>query len=232
MAFFYHATIRVDGILWYHTSARPESMGYIHLMLPVFHNYGFVLALAGYVADPDVGYSSIGGKTLYKQPLDLFHRFGIYSYPLYTVKAVQQTIFLSAKGEGFVEAKGKGRFAYPDIARNTVLLPGSILETLIISEYKLPSRLITRIGSKRAGTLHIRLYPVTPKVAENSRVTHYYNLGDVVETSGGIVIINHPAGDIAFLGTASKAYIYSINQGTTRRKTITLPALKYERSLS
>ena len=232
MTFFYHASIRVDGILWYHTSARPESMGYIHLMLPVLHNYGFILAIAGYVVDPDAGYSSISGKTMYKRPLELFHKYGLYSYPLYTVKAVQQTIFLSAKGEGFIEAKGKGRFAYPDIARNTVLLPGSILETLVISEYRLPSKLVTRIGSKRAGTLHIRLYPITPKIVENRQVTHYYNVSDVVETTGGIVIMNHPAGDIAFLGTASKAYIYTINKGTTRHRTIILPSLRSEGSLS
>ncbi len=202
MPYFYHAVFRVHGLLWYHSTARtitaPKS--YSHSLLPVIHNYGLTLGLAGYLADPDVGYVSVFGVTKYKPPVELYKRYGIYAYPALVTKAILTELFMSGIGEALVDVKAVGRLAYPDTTKNVVLMPGSELETLIISEYRLPSALVLRMGAKRYGVLRARLVEVRPKTVSAVTASHPYNMSDVEPIPGSVVLLKHPAGDIAYMG--------------------------------
>jgi hypothetical protein len=131
---------------------------------------------------------------------------------------------MSAIGESLVDVKKEGRLAYPDLTRNTVLMPGSILETTVISEEKLPENIILRIGSKRYGVLKAKLHPVRPEVITYCEFSHPYNLLDVEPVKSPAVIMKHGAGDIAYLGTGT-CLKYHTRYGN-RRKTVTTPILK------
>lgn len=225
MTYYYHATARVDGLLWYHDSARPASQYYVHHIRPVMHNYGITLALAGYIADPDVGYTSIFGVTRYKPPIELFKRFGVYAYPLVVARAILGEVLVSGLNEAIVTIRGRSRLAYPTFSKNVVLMPGSILETLVVSEERIPNTLFTRIGAKRSGVLKIELQGVKVEYLDNAEVTRPYNTADTVRVSGSTVILQHPAGDIAAYGVASEAIAYSIGR-RGRRKKIVVPPLR------
>lgn len=225
MPYYYHADIRVDGMLWHHTTATVLSNMYVSLPHLVFHNYGFTLALAGLDVDPDVGYASLFNITKYKRPLDLYKRYGVYAYPLLVGKAIAKDVTMAATGEGYVTIRGRTRLAYPFFTRNIVLMPGSALTTFIISEEKMPEKLAVEIGAKRGGTLLVRLKPVNVSVKENIEVFHPFNLSDTVEVYNYTVLLKHPAGDIAVYGTASEGYSYRYPTGT-RVRTFTVPVLR------
>ncbi len=225
MTYYYHATIRVDGLLWYHDSARPASQYYVHHVKPVIHNYGFTLALAGYITDPDTGYASVFGVTRYKPPIQLFKRYGVYAYPLTVTRALLGEVLVSGLNEAIVTIRGRSRLAYPTFSKNVVLMPGSTLETLVVSEDKLPANQVVRIGAKRNGVLKVSMHRVNAEYLENAQTNRPYNTADTVETSGSTVILQHPAGDIAAYGVASEAIAYKIGkQG--RQKTIIVPSLR------
>ena len=160
MPYYYHAFIRVDGMLWHHSRSQPSTRFYISQPLPVFHNYGLTLALAGYIVDPNTGYVSRFGVTRYKRPVELFERFGVYAYPALVSKAILGEVLMAGNNEGTVMVRGQSRLAYPFFTKNVVLMPGSELETLIISEDKMPDRMVVRIGAKRSGVLRVTLKPV------------------------------------------------------------------------
>lgn len=225
MPFFYHAILRVDGMLWYHSTGRPTVGVYAHSPLPVIHNYGLTLELAGYIVDPDMGYASLFSVTRYKQPIQLYRRYGVYSYPAVVTKPLLRELIMSAIGEALVEVKRQGRLAYPDLTRNTVLMPGSELETLVMSQERLPEKLVLRIGAKRYGVLQARLYPVRPKFVDAGYVTHPFNVADSVKVDGFTVMLKHEAGDIGVLGRAVRALTYKIRRGN-RVKVVVLPVLR------
>lgn len=227
MVFFYHATMRVDGILWFHTVARTISNPklYSHTIIPFIHNYGLTLALAGYIVDPDVGYVSIFDVKKYKRPIDLYKKYGVYSYPAIATKTLVKDLFMSAIGEPLIEVKKEGRMAYPVTTRNTVLMPGSTIETLVVSRNKLPHRLVLRIGAKRYGVLKTELTEVTPKIIEDATVSHPFNVNDTQRVEDYVVVLKHEAGDVAILGRAERAFQYRVRMGR-RSKTVTLPCLK------
>ena len=226
MPHFYHALFTVHGLLWYHSTARtittPKS--YSHSLLPVIHNYGLTLGLAGYLTDPDVGYVSVFGVTKYKPPVELYRRYGTYAYPALVTRPLLSELFMSAIGEALVDIKAMGKLAYPDTTKNAVLMPGSELETLIISEYRLPSTLVLRIGAKRYGVLRARLVEVKPKTVSVVTASHPYNVSDVGPVPGSVVLLKHPAGDIAYMGT-SDCLSYTVRV-RSRAKRVFVPALR------
>lgn len=224
--FFYRAELRLKGFLWYHTLARATESFYTHSVVPVVHNYGLTLALAGYDADPAFGYVSIYGRKGYRSLLELFREHGVYAYPAIAKRAYTQEVIMSAIGESTVQAKGKGRLSYPDFTKNVVLAPGSILETLIVSEGELPSRFAVRIGAKRAGTLWVELTRVPVDIANNRKVTHPFNVNDVVRVDGYTVLLRHEAGDVGIFGVAEEAYVVPVRDSKT--KEVVVPALKLE----
>lgn len=226
MPYFYHAVMRVDGILWYHSLARPSSQFYIHVPIPVFHNYGLALALAGYIADPDAGYVSLFGVTRYKPPLELYERYGVYAYPAFPTKQVLGEILMVGQGEALVNVRGRGRLAYPVFTKNITLMPGSILETLVVSKKPLPKRFSVRYGAKRAGTLMVELRHVEPVVKNYYEVTHPFNVDDVVNVRDYVVLLHHGAGDVGAFGVASEAYVYEVWVSSSRKHMISVPVLK------
>jgi hypothetical protein len=218
--------MRVDGILWYHTQARPSSQFYIHLPSQVFHNYGLTVALAGYIVDPDMGYASLFGVTRYKSPLELYMRYGVYAYPAIPTRQVLGEILMAGQGEAIVNVRGRVRLAYPTFTKNIALMPGSILETLVVSREPLPRRLSIRYGAKRAGTLLIELKPVKPEIVEYHEVSHPFNVRDVEEVKGYVVLLTHGAGDVGAFGVATKAYMYETWISKRRKRKVVAPALK------
>jgi len=225
MPYYYHAFIRVDGMLWHHSRSQPSTRFYISQPLPVFHNYGLTLALAGYIVDPDTGYVSRFGVTRYKRPVELFERFGVYAYPALVSKAILGEVLMAGNNEGTVMVRGQSRLAYPFFTKNVVLMPGSELETLIISEDKMPDRMVVRIGAKRSGVLRVTLKPVRVRRVEHAAITHPFNLGDVVNVQGYSVLLPHGAGDVAAFGTAEQALEYRYTKHG-RRHRATVPVLK------
>ncbi len=232
MPYFYHADIRVDGLLWYHTRALPSTQFYISQPYPVIHNYGLTLALAGFIVDPDMGYASLFNLTRYKRPLELYYRYGVYAYPPLVVKALLGEVLMAAMNEGIATLRGRSRLAYPLFTKNTILMPGSQLRTLIIvsedraEDVGLPRKLVVRIGAKRGGVLRLRLQRVEPEFVENAVVSHPFNLLDSVRVDEYTVILPHPAGDIGVFGRASEALEYEIRVGRTRRVKVTVPVLE------
>ncbi len=225
MPHYYHAVMRVDGLLWYHTRAQPSTSFYISQPLPVFHNYGLTLALAGYIVDPDTGYVSKFGVTKYKKPLELLSRFGIYVYPAIVSKAILGEVLMAGNNEGNLMLRGQSRLAYPFFTKNAALLPGSVLETLVISEDRLPSKIVARIGAKRNGVLRITFDPVHVKRLEHVTVSHPFNVSDTVEVRGFSVLLPHEAGDIAVFGIASQALEYEyVKHG--RKHRVAIPAIR------
>ncbi len=219
--------MRVDGMLWYHSQARPSSQFYIHVPGMVFHNYGLTLALAGYIVDPDIGYTSVFNVTRYKSPIELYKKYGVYAYPAVPIKQIVKEVLMAGQGEAIVNIRGRGRLAYPTFTKNVVLMPGSELETPIISrEEFLPKRFVVRYGAKRAGTLLVNLKPIEPKIVEYHEISYPYNINDVVEVRDHVIVLPHKAGDIGALGVASKAYIYEVWRTSKKKQTIVVPALK------
>lgn len=225
MPHYYHASIRVDGILWYHSRSQPSSQYYISQPFPVFHNYGLTLALAGYIVDPDVGYASRFGVTKYKKPVELFKRYGVYAYPAIVSKAILGEILMAGNNEGLAMIRGQSRLAYPFFTKNVALMPGSELKTMIISEEKLPPKLVVRIGAKRNGVLLVRLKPVTLRKREYARTTHPFNMADVTGVKEYTALLPHDAGDIAVFGLAKEAIEYTyVERG--RKHKVVLPPIR------
>ena len=225
MPHYYHAHIRVDGILWYHSRSQPSSKFYVSQVSPVFHNYGLTLALAGYIVDPDTGYVSRFRATRYKKPLELFKRFGVYAYPALVSRAILGETLLAGNNEGTIMIRGQSRLAYPFFTKNVVLMPGSELETMVISEDKLPGKIVTRIGAKRGGVLRIAFKPIRVRNVDNQAVTRPFNLGDVSGVTGYSVLLPHDAGDIAVFGIAEKAIEYSYTRHG-REYRVVLPTIR------
>ena len=210
MPHHYYADIRVDGMLWYHYKSVPSSKFYISQPPPVIHNYGFILALAGYIADPDTGYVSKFNMKKYKKPKDLYKKYGIYAYPLLIVHPILGEVLMSGNNEGLLTLRGTTRLAYPTFTKNVVFMPGSKLRTVVISRDPLPRRLIVNIGARRAGVLLVKLVPIRPEIVNNALVTHPYNVKDTGPVYNQTIILPHPAGDVALYGVAEKAYKYTV----------------------
>ena len=223
--FFYHADLRVDGILWFHTRSQPASKFYVAQPGPVVHNYALTLALAGFIADPDTGYASVFGVTRYKPPRELLDRFGVYAYPALVVRSILGETLMAAMGEGVAALRGRSRLAYPFFTKVTALMPGSMLRTLVVSIRELPRRLVVRIGAKRNGVLLARLKPVRPRTVEYAAVTHPFNTADTVSVSGYTVLLSHGAGDVAVFGVAERAWEYRYHSGG-REHRVVVPALR------
>lgn len=225
MPYYYHADIRVDGMLWHHSKAQPSSQYYISQIPPVFHNYGLTLALAGLIADPDVGYVSKFNVKKYKKPSELYKRYGVYAYPPIVSKAVLGEMLMSGNNEGLLMIRGQSRLAYPFFTKNIVLMPGSKLRTLIVSDRELPRRVVVRIGAKRSGVLLINLTPIRPKVEKYVRITHPFNSEDVVRVTNYVTLQVHEAGNIGIFGIAEQAIKYRFKEGSRTHEVI-IPQLK------
>jgi len=219
MVFFYHASIRVDGYLWFHYRSQPSGDVYVAQPNYIFHNYGFTLAFNGFITDPDAGYASILNHTMYKKPSELFSRYGVYVYPPITTKALLREYTRAAQGEGNVSIRGRTRMAYPFFTKVVVYNPGSELEAFVISKEKLPSKFTLNVGAKRNGTLNVKLKPILNiNVVENAETNYPFNIADSVRVVNHMVVLPHAAGDIAFHGIADRAYVYTIEE--RGRKTI------------
>lgn len=225
MPHYYHADIRVDGILWHHFKAQPSSQYYISQIPPVIHNYGLTLALAGFIVDPDIGYASKFDFKKYKKPIELYRKYGVYVYPTLVSRTVLGEVLMAGNNEGLLMIRGQSRLAYPFFTKNVVLMPGSMLRTLVISEHPLPDRIVVNIGAKRMGVLHMRLTNIKPKIVEQTQVTHPFNTGDVVNVYNYTIIIAHEAGNVGMFGIAERALEYQLRVGK-RPYEVVLPLIK------
>ena len=225
MSHYYHADMRVDGTLWFHSQAQPSTQFYISQPMPVFHNYALTLALAGYIVDPDTGYVSRFGETRYKSPIEIFKRYGVYVYPAVVTRAVLGEVLMAGGNEGNILIRARSRLAYPFFTKNVLFLPNSALETLIISEDRLPHKVVVRIGAKRNGVLRIILNPVSVRELRYVTITHPFNLSDVVKVQGYTVVLPHGAGDIALFGIAERALEYEYRRYGRKQKVV-LPVIK------
>ena len=210
MPHYYHADIRVDGMLWHHFKAQPSSQYYISQIPPVIHNYGLTLALAGFIVDPDIGYASKFNVKKYKKPIELYRRYGVYAYPLLVSRTVLGEVLMAGNNEGLLMIRGQSRLAYPFFTKNVVLMPGSMLRTLVISEHPLPDKMVINIGAKRTGVLLVRLTSIKPQIVEQKQVTHPFNTNDVVNVYNYATVITHEAGNIGMFGIAERALKYQV----------------------
>ncbi|WP_460024330.1 hypothetical protein [Infirmifilum sp. SLHALR2] len=121
--------------------------------------------------------------------------------------------------------RGQGRLAYPVYTKVTILMPGSELRTLIISEHELPEYVVVEIGTKRRGVLRVRLHRVEPREEVNVEVSHPFNVADTVEVIGSTVLLPHEAGSVAAFGRATRGYTYLVQSGG-RSIRVSLPALR------
>lgn len=225
MPYYYHADIRVDGMLWHHFKAQPSSQFYISQIPPVIHNYGLTLALAGFIVDPDIGYVSKFNVKKYKKPVELYKRYGVYAYPPLVSRAVLGEVLMAGNNEGLLMVRGQSRLAYPFFTKNVVLMPGSMLRTLLISEHHLPSKMVINIGAKRMGVLIVRLTSIKPQIVEQTQVTHPFNTDDVVNVYNYATIMTHEAGNIGMFGVAERALKYQVGVGK-RLYEIVLPLIR------
>lgn len=226
MPHYYHADMRVDGMLWHHFKAQPSNQFYISQMPPVIHNYGLTLALAGFVVDPDVGYVSKFNVKKYKKPVELYKRYGVYAYPPLVSKAVLGEVLMAGNNEGLLMIRGQSRLAYPFFTKNVVLMPGSMLRTLVIADYELPNKIIVNIGAKRMGVLLVKLTRIMPQIVEQKQqVTHPFNTSDIVNVYNYTTVLTHEAGDIGMFGVAEHVIMYKIKIGN-RLHEVTLPVLR------
>jgi hypothetical protein len=198
--------LTLHGLFWFHTHAQPRDK-YVHVSLPIIHNYPLILAFLGKPVDSS--YVSIPGiKTLQVRPEDVWDKYGFYIYPAIGRKLFSKTITFSMSGTGYVVFKPRTRASIPDYTANQVFLAGSIFKTYMIlkNNAKRPETMIIRIGAKRYGVFSVRYkYVGLSEIRDygGEAITHPFNTRDC-PADNYYGVMKHYAGTIAISGSPKK----------------------------
>jgi len=199
--------LELHGIFWFHTYAQPRDK-YVHVSLPVIHNYPIMLALLGRPVESS--YVSVSGKiTRAENPSKVWKEHGFYVYPAIGRTILIRTLLFSMGDSGHMTLKTKTRAPVPDLATNQVYLPGSIFKTFILVKHgaspKLPG--FIRMGAKRYGVFQVkierRITGVIKEYVSGLEVSHPYNAEDCPSRSY-YGILRHYAGNIALTGVPER----------------------------
>ncbi len=201
----YEVVLEVHGYLWFHTVAVPTSIGWVHQVAPVIHNYPLILGFLGRLVEES--YANRISEPSYETIRRLIRKYSFYVYPAIVTKAITRRIQFTGIGEGHVSIRGKTRLTYPERGFNTLLLPGTTLKTYILAkeEFVIPEYI--RIGAKRTGLLKVKeLKTLKYNLSNYAEITHPANRFDA-EVKDGIILLAHRGGDVVVLGKTSKSII-------------------------
>ena len=215
----YMVKLVVHGYLWVHTVATPTSIGWIHQVVPVIHNYPLILGILGYPVEET--YANKLGEPTYRRTRDLIQTERLYVYPAIVKKLITRRIQFTGIGDGYASIRGKTRLSYPERGFNTVLLPGSELVSFIITERGIDSLpRYVRIGSKRFGLLKAKYKQVEYRVVSDSQITHPANTYDTQVLTGGLLLLRHKGGDIVSMCRVRRAIEVKVREGKKEGKVI------------
>lgn len=199
--------LELHGIFWFHSYAQPRDK-YIHITLPLIHNYPLTLAFLGLPVESS--YASVGNlitKRITAQ--DIWKSYGFYIYPAIAERSHIRTFTFSMGGTGYVAFKPKTRASVPDYTANQVFLPGSKFRTYVLlnPETKFTPPRIVRLGSKRFGVFYVKTRSTSlgtvKDYVQNQDLSHPFNVRECPsKTYYGI--LQHYAGNIAFSGIPLK----------------------------
>jgi len=199
--------LELHGIFWFHTYAQPRDK-YVHISLPVIHNYPIMLALLGRPVESS--YVSLSGKiTRAENPSNVWKERGFYVYPAIGKRILTRTLLFSMGDSGHMTLKTKTRAPVPDLAANQVYLPGSVFKTFILVNPDVSPELprIMRMGAKRYGVFQVNIVKrVIGRVKEYVpwlEIGHPYNAEDCPSRSY-YGVFRHYAGNIALTGVPER----------------------------
>ena len=201
--------LELHGIFWFHSIAEPREK-YVHVGLPLIHNYPLTLAFLGRPVDES--YVSIAYEI--KRSIDAraaWDQRGFYVYPATASRMYMRQVLFSMGGTGYLTVKAETRASVPDLTSHQVFLPGSVFRTYLVSrsrELGLPQ--IVRLGAKRYGVFKVHynyLGVSAPQVnADGKRATHPFNVRECPASSYHAVMSHH-AGDVAVTGVPKRVAI-------------------------
>lgn len=180
----YTARLELHGVLLFATEQRPslaEEGGAVISTGQFIHNYPLIYGLLGksveayavipslhFMAYEEMAESKFRPK-LAKGPLrytSIEEQLesivagrqggcdGVYVFPAYPLKVVARKFFMSAKGSGYAEFRGRLKTVYPRLVHYIALVPPSEFLTVVLTcGIELPRTLYVRIGMKRMGLL-------------------------------------------------------------------------------
>lgn len=193
--------LELHSVFWFHTLAQPREK-YVHMSLPLIHNYPLTLALLG--SPVEESYVSIAYNITKSVDAEkVWDDHGFYVYPAKATKMYVRQLLFSMGGTGYLTIKAKTRASIPDLTSHQVFLPGSVFETYIIamSRYQSLPEFI-RLGAKRYGVFKANYtYLGSALLQENTSkpATHPFNV-DECESFTRHAVMVHYAGDIAISG--------------------------------
>ncbi len=220
----YKVKFIVHGYLWFHTTATPTNLGWVHQVAPVIHNYSLALGLLGYLVEE--AYANKLGEPTYTRTRDLIRAENLYVYPAIVKKSISRKVQFTGIGDGYASIRGKTRLSYPERGFNTILFPGSELISFILTkkDNKSLPRFI-RIGSKRFGILKAEYKRVKYRFVSHREITHPANTHDSGTLATGLLLLKHPGGDIVAMGKASRALeVEWIEKGKIERTILAYPS--------
>jgi len=204
----YRVMLTLHGYLWFHTVAVPTPTSWLHQTSVVIHNYPLILGFLSRLAEDF--YAVPVDKPAYSRVRELIVKRRIYVYPAVVKKALIKKVLFSGIGEGHVNIRGRTRLSYPDLAQNTVLLPGSRLETYLLADRGLQLPEFIRIGAKRTGIARAEYREIANyRIEHDMDITHPANKYDteIREDFPNLVILSHKGGDIVHLAKARRALV-------------------------
>ncbi len=201
----FEVELELHSIFWFHTLAQPRDK-YVHVSLPIIHNYPLTIAFLGRPVDSSfTSISHLITKTTSSERV--WREHGFYIYPAIADRIYTKTIMFSMSGTGYVLLKPKTRAPVPDLTTHQVFMPGSLFKTYIISKSKRPRiPSFVRLGAKRYGVFKIKYkYLGFSRPQENTgkTTTHPFNASEC-PTYTYYSIMWHHAGEIAFSGIPKK----------------------------
>lgn len=209
----------VHGYLWFHSVATPTSIGWIHQVVPVIHNYPLILGILGYPVEET--YANRLSEPKYMRTRYLIQAERLYVYPAIVKKLITRRIQFTGIGDGYASIRGKTRLSYPERGFNTVLLPGSELVSFVITEKGIGSLpRYVRIGSKRFGLLKAKYKQVEYRVVSDSQITHPANTYDTQVVTGGLLLLRHNGGDIVTMCRVRRAIEVKVREGKREENVI------------
>jgi len=195
--------LELHGIFWFHTYAQPRDK-YVHISLPLIHNYPIMLALLG--RPVELSYVSLSGMiTRTEDPSKVWNEYGFYVYPALGKKLLTKTMVFSIGDSSHIMLKTKTRAPVPDLTANQVYLPGSIFKTFILLNRSNPLKLpqFIRLGAKRYGVFKLEIVNRSvgrvKEYISGLEVKHPYNAKDC-PSKNYYGILAHYAGNIALTG--------------------------------
>ncbi|MEM1606101.1 MAG: hypothetical protein QXW41_07665 [Fervidicoccaceae archaeon] len=197
----FEVELELHSIFWFHTLAQPREK-YVHVSLPLIHNYPLTLALLGRPVEES--YVSIAYKiTKSVNAGEVWEKHGFYIYPAVATKMYVRQLLFSMGGTGYLTMKARTRAPIPDLTSHQVFLPGSVFKTYVIAKSREPSfPEFIRLGAKRYGVFKASyryLGSTLPQENTSKPATHPFNVSDCESFSYHSVMV-HYAGDVAISG--------------------------------